>query len=180
MELRVFDSFYSNPDVVRNYALSLDFKNQENYPGYRTDVLCQTDFDNAIKTLGDTLGRGINPGTFHTSFQYTTEEDESWVHSDRSEWAGVLYLTPNAPVDSGTTILRHKESGDYHWYDGCKSDHNYDGSEHDLSKWDPIVTVGNVYNRLVIYSGKYYHRSNVPGFGHDKHTGRLFQVFFFD
>ena len=39
---------------------------------------------------------------------------------------------------------------------------------------------GNIFNRLVLYEGTYYHRSKVPGFGTDKYSGRLFQTFFFD
>ncbi len=34
-------------------------------------------------------------------------------------WAAVLYLTPNAPAESGTGIYRHKASGIYQW-DGIK------------------------------------------------------------
>jgi hypothetical protein len=40
--------------------------------------------------------------------------------------------------------------------------------------------VANIYNRMVLYRGSLYHRSVLPGFGHDKYTGRLFQTFFFN
>ena len=53
-----------------------------------------------------------------------------------------------------------------------------------LSGWPILIAtvafVGNIYNRLVVYRGNLYHRSVLPGFGTDKHTGRLFQTFFFD
>ena len=61
------------------------------------------------------------------------------------------------------------------------TDFNYSPTEtNDLTKWDRILTIGNVFNRLVLYRGTYYHRSDVAGFGKDKYDGRLFQTFFFD
>ena len=50
----------------------------------------------------------------------------------------------------------------------------------DLSKWNEIIRVSNVFNRLVMYRGEYYHRSVLPGFGDNQYNGRLFQTFFFN
>ena len=42
------------------------------------------------------------------------------------------------------------------------TDFNYSPTEtNDLTKWDRILTIGNVFNRLVLYRGAYYHRSDV-------------------
>ena len=59
-----------------------------------------------------------------------------------------------------------------------ETDFNYSQETSDLTKWDRILTIGNVFNRLVLYRGAYYHRSDVGGFGKDKYDGRLFQTFF--
>ena len=41
--------------------------------------------------------------------------------------------------------------------------------------------VGNIYNRIVLFRGKYLpHRSNIAGFGNSLETGRLSQHFFFN
>jgi hypothetical protein len=40
-------------------------------------------------------------------------------------------------------------------------------------------TVGNVFNRLVIFDGGLIHSGN-DYFGHSRETGRLFQIFFFN
>ena len=87
-------------------------------------------------------------------FQLCLDGDKTWVHKDDTQWAGVLYLTPDAPVDAGTVIFDDNEN--------------------------LVTMIGNVYNRLVIYRGDLYHRSLEPGFGDCLENGRLTQVFFFD
>ena len=49
-----------------------------------------------------------------------------------------------------------------------------------ITKWTPIVQVANIFNRLIMYRGEYYHRSVRPGFGKNQFDGRLFQTFFFN
>jgi len=53
---------------------------------------------------------GDNSSIYNGAFQYTTSRDRTWIHNDGwNNWAGVLYLTPNAPVNSGTGIYRFKD-----------------------------------------------------------------------
>jgi len=182
--LIIIDNFYQDPDAVRAHALSREFTVKGNYPGNRTD--CVPDKQREyLKTYFEerVLKRAITywPDGYNTAFQYTTEEATTWVHHDLTSWAGVLYLTPNAPVESGTGIYRHKETGIYQFKPGRpETELNYEKFLQDMTKWEQIAFVGNVYNRLVIYRGFLYHRSVLPGFGTDKNTGRLFQTFFFD
>mgnify|MGYP001191227123 FL=1 len=180
----IVDDFYASPDEVRNFALTKNFVTAGNYPGYRTE--CEEDDRHTyLKTfLENLMGETINywPKEHNTSYQVTTEKDTTWVHHDDTDWAGVLFLTPNPPIESGTAIYKHKQSG-ISWWDGIEnsaSDLNGLAGLDDLSNWEQQVFVGNVYNRLVLFRGNQYHRSLVPGFGNDKYTGRLFQVFFFN
>ncbi len=183
--LYIIDDFYNNPDEVRENALKLDFSVGGNYPGLRTkpEPIEQREY---IKSwFEQIMNKQIThfDGGYNTAFQFTKEEDNTWIHHDDTTWAGVLYLTPNPPIESGTALYRHKETGISMW-DGVKdSDSDFNYSEEDTtdqSKWDRLVTIGNVYNRLILYRGFYYHRSDLPGFGKDKYDGRLFQPFFFD
>jgi len=184
--LYIYENFYNNVDEVREYALSLDYKISGNYPGTRTDT-SDISHSNYLKSFFEKniVKKEItywNNDEYNTAFQYTTQDDETWIHHDQTTWAGVLYLTPNAPTESGTSLYRHKETGIYLWDHVRDSESDLNPSEecNDLDKWDEIAFVGNIYNRLVVYRGAYYHRSKLPGFGTDKHTGRLFQTFFFD
>ena len=119
------------------------------------------------------------PEEYNTAFQYTTEKDETWIHYDPTNWAAVLYLTPDAPLDSGTAIYMHNETKIYMLdRNNPATDLNQDGR--DLTKWVPIMQVANIFNRLIMYRGYYYHRSMRPGFGQNQYNGRLFQTFFFN
>ena len=48
----------------------------------------------------------------------------------------------------------------------------------DLTKWEKITEVANVYNRLILYDARQFHMS-LDYFGNDMYDGRLFQTFFF-
>ena len=54
----------------------------------------------------------------------------------------------------------------------------YEDSQ-DYTKWEMTAEVGNVFNRLVIYRGDYFHAS-LDYFGTNLQNGRLFQTFFFN
>ena len=157
----VVDNFLDDPDRIRKIALDFDYSNvQKNVPGVRSTNRAGGDYEEKVtEKFREIFNSDIEWCWEQDSFcfQLCTEGTESWIHQDPvAEWAAVLYLTPNAPLDSGTGI-----------YESPNSDMN--------------VAVGNMYNRLVAYRGKMmYHRSIVPGFGDSLETGRLTQVFFFD
>jgi hypothetical protein len=88
-------------------------------------------------------------------------------------WAGVCYLTPDAPLSGGTGIYRHKATGEYR----RTTEDQHEG--YDYTKWELVDRVGNKYNRLVIYRGDLFHAS-LDYFGDNLQNGRLFQTFFFN
>lgn len=185
----VIDDFYVSPYEVREMALAQEFEVRGNYPGQRTiPFLSQSIFDiiqNAMRYAGGAiLDWEMSPYT--GAFQYTTSWDRSWIHADQTtSWAGVLYLTPNAPLSAGTGLFRHKETG----LDSAPK--NPDGSYNiellskinkdaqDYTKWEMTDRVANKFNRLVLYRGDLFHCS-LDYFGQDKYDGRLFQTFFFN
>jgi hypothetical protein len=179
----IYDNFYSNPLDVRNFALSLPFTVTGNFPGARTESMEGLNFHNA-KTMFETLLRkkiSWWPAQYNTSFQYTTEDSKTWIHYDDTDWAAVLYLTPDAPLDSGTAIYMHNETKIYKLdKNDPKTDMNGSQDVNDTSKWTPIIQTANIFNRLIIYRGNYYHRSVRAGFGKNQFDGRLFQTFFFN
>jgi hypothetical protein len=179
-ELIVIDDFYNNPNEVRDYALSKDFSVAGNYPGLRTDVELSEWFYGFKAVFEKILNRKITrwPEEYNSAYQYTIEGSKTWIHHDATQWACVVYLTPDAPLEAGTAIYKHKETGIFRDTPEATMDFN---TEYNQEKdWDKIIEVGNMFNRAVIYSGNYYHCSAVAGFGNCKYTGRLFQTFFFD
>ena len=188
----VIDNFYNNALATRNYILTQEFLVRGNYPGQRTISYANNHLQDIIQKYVEPFGGKIvqfpipkedksdADKIYNGSFQYTTSRDRSWVHVDGfNNWAGVLYLTPNAPLTSGT--------GFYQFHDGTmtetdaemlNSKKEIDSCSQDMTKWKLVDKVGNVFNRLILFNSKRYHMS-MDYFGTNKENGRLFQVFFF-
>jgi hypothetical protein len=174
----VVDDFYSNPDQVRNFAIAQEFTISGNYPGSRTKSFLDQSLKDAIQTIlwnhGGEVTNWHDTDGFTGSFQLTTAQDRSWIHSDHhNTWAAVCYLTPDAPVTGGTGLFRHKATG------ALTSDEMGDRlyESQDMTKWDLVDKIGNKYNRLAMYRGNIFH-SSLDYFGTDINDGRLFQLFF--
>jgi len=185
----ILDDFYTDPMETREMALAQEFSVQGNYPGIRTpSVFNQSVYDvvqRVIYPAGGKITRW-DMDQYTGSFQYTTSRDRSWIHADQTTiWAGVCYLTPDAPLSAGTGLFRHKPTGlemaprnpDGSYNTDLLSQINQDSQ--DMTKWEMTERLANKFNRLVIYRGDYFHMS-LDYFGSDKYNGRLFQTFFFD
>lgn len=176
LNLMIVDNFYSDPDSVRKYALNQEFNVKGNYPGARSKPWLPDDVKAAIEFwIKPHSGPVVNwhEGSGYTgAFQITTAQDRTWIHSDHfNGWAGVCYLTPDAPYTGGTGLYRHRASGEF-----SRTNNDYEG--YDYTKWDLFDRVGNRYNRLILYRGNLFHAS-LDYFGDNLHNGRLFQTFFF-
>lgn len=185
----IIDDFYSDVNEVRNFALQQDFSIVGNYPGPRTKSFLNDSMKGVIESVVSPFYGKVtywSEEQYTGAFQFTTSRDRSWIHADQTtKWAGVCYLTPNAPLSAGTGLFKHKETG------LIMAPKNEDGSyndeilskiyrdSQDMTKWELVDKLANVYNRLVLYRGDYFHMS-LDYFGQDKYDGRLFQTFFFD
>lgn len=174
VNMLVIDDFYNNPEEVREFALQQDFSVKGNYPGARTESFLNEDTMRGIQDIIlPFAGQVVDWGTQYSGcFQTCSALDRTWIHADvNNTWAGVLYLTPDAPLSGGTALYRHKQTG--HVNDlGEPYEYN------DYTKWDVVDQVGNLFNRLVLYRGGLFHAS-VDYFGSDITDSRLIQTFFF-
>lgn len=176
LNLVIAENFYDNPDDVRRFALSQPFDVQGNYPGRRTAPFMNDSMKAAISNLVTHSGSITNwheDCRFTGAFQLCTAQDRTWIHADSfNTWAGVCYMTPDAPVSGGTSLYRHKATGNRE-----KIDVDYES--YDYTKWEEVDRIGNIYNRIILYRGNMFHAS-VDYFGSTFEDGRLFQTFFFD
>ena len=189
----VIDDFYKNPDEIRNYALSLTYELPENHGavGYR----CERDkkiLDGTKEFFEKILDCKISNGNKLGQWGYSTNGCFQWCnaktpivyHADSQQYAGIVYLTPNAPPSCGTSFFRHKKykiqnSSVFSKSDWYKSDLNYKEHHLDKTQWEIVDSIGNVYNRLVIFDAQYIH-AVTEYFGEDINNSRLFQLFFFN
>lgn len=173
IESIIVSDFYTNVDEVREFALSQEFGVSGNFPSYRTKSFLDDGIKNVIKNIIEPLSGKITfwGNDYTASFQYTTADNRSWLHQDETSWAGVCYLTPDAPLSGGTGLFRKKINP--------QEKSVYPADYYDMTQWDLVDRIGNLYNRLILYRGDLYHTS-LDYFGRDLHTGRLFQTFFFN
>ena len=174
----IIDDFLDDPDRIRNFIIEnkIPFEKTGNYPGKRTTPVDDIDYQNMItQKLYEVLPfkKKMDPRSF--AFHLCLLGDETWGHIDPTDWAAVLYLTPNAPIEAGTLFL---ESDDQMMEKVRKG--SYEG-ESSVVECNLESAIGNVYNRMVLFRGREIpHLGVVGGFGDCLENGRLTQVFYFD
>tara|TARA_Y100001972_G_C7660063_1_gene332796 strand:+ start:792 stop:1370 length:579 start_codon:yes stop_codon:yes gene_type:complete len=179
----VLDNFYENPMEVRKFALNQTFSEDISwYKGLRTKE--QFLFSGLKETFETRIGHNISLWEDHQyngCFQITTSEDRQVYHCDENSWAGVLYLTPGAPLHSGTRL--HKSNlvnkMDQDDMSEIQSKTCFSYGFYDSTKFDTVDVIGNVFNRLVLFKSTIIHSAG-EYFGNTKQNGRLVQLFFFN
>jgi hypothetical protein len=161
--LIVKDNFFENPDEIRKLALNHKYIAHQDFPGivgwkgFRGDVTTHTHpelveyMQKKIAELNPKLADKKIALHFHYCLEKTKSEcqpsfEEIKLHKDFSNWAGIVYLTPNADPNAGTML--------------CSDDQ----SQTNL--------VENIYNRFVLYPSDILHGTN-DLFGTDINDGRM-------
>jgi hypothetical protein len=183
MTVYIVDDFLPNPNEVREFALTLEYPLRGPFPGFRTRSPDPEWGDSHQSKFESILGTRIlqwpkrewSKGAGNTLFHIASEGWDTSIHTDESEWAGVLYLTPSPPPNSGTTIWSNNFTGAWN------SNMHYHPIEEMSQKenWSEYQSFENRYNRLVLYPSHVYHSATKGGFGTNTSTSRLTQVFFF-
>ena len=163
------DNFFENIESIRELALSANYKKHDEvngvgWKGFRTDITKET-YPELFDYMEGRLCE-INPKFknkkillhFHYCLESTKSEchpsfEEIKLHKDPTNWAGVIYLTPNPKSDSGTSL-----------YSDDKSVANH---------------VENIYNRLVIYPSDILHGPQ-DLFGTDINDSRMTLTIFIE
>lgn len=188
----VVEDFYDNPDAVRAYALEQEFKEDNRYyKGARTQnkVIFPGTKDFLEAVLHKKITNWENHA-FNGVFQYCVAQDSLVYHTDNQTYAAVVYLTPDAPPECGTSFYRSKFNGLMRAprEQDCArlgksaaelSDEMFAGNYYDKTRWDLVDVIGNVYNRMVLWDAKKVHAAS-EYFGDAPDNSRLFQMFFFD
>lgn len=195
----VLENFYDDPDKVRTFALNQKYQYRHQlknanyvFPGCRTkdiSLINKPLFENVSKKIISLFHNADNDymrWSITTSFQSVSAEyGRGVIHTDHNTvFAAVLYLSPNAPLESGTSLFKPNASFDEEKYQAClrENDKRFDAGEIIMdtsyhSMFDEVVRVNNVYNTLILYEGRHYHAAN-QFFGKTLKDSRLAQVFF--
>jgi hypothetical protein len=178
--LFVVDNFYSDPDAIRSFALNVEFQTDIRwYKGLRSTKPYRT--NEIKKSFEQIIGQPITVWDEHVyngCFQICNAEDPQVYHYDMQTWAAMIYLSPNAPLISGTRTHRSISTGLSHSSQPGVNE-SFAGGFYDSTKFEIDNSIGNVYNRLIIMDSKLIHSAG-PYFGKDQQSGRLTHLFFFD
>lgn len=188
-DIVVVDNFYMQPDLVRSYAIhNLKYSESDYHRGKRSD----TSFilNGTLERFEEILGRPINnwnhPEYANGRFQYCTATDPIVYHVDSQKYAAMVYLTPDAPLQSGTATYKsiHTNKMKFDEAQGAEYEKAFKGRSSGLNFYDKtsfelVDNIANVYNRLVLFDAKNIHAA-VNYFGDTKENSRFFHLFFFD
>lgn len=176
----VVDGFYVDPFYVRATALASSFDVRGNYPGLRTRPFLNDSIRAAVQALVRLPIVFWPDDEYNGSFQYATARDRTWIHADQTtNYAGVVYLTPDAPPSSGTSFYQHIPTGLRFYPPTAELQQQCDHDSQDYTKWVKLDTVANIFNRIILFDSRQYHASD-PYFGDSLANARLFQTFFFN
>jgi hypothetical protein len=196
--ITVVDNFYENPDEIRKFALSQEFKYCHQikditytFPGSRTKDLSIIHPElfqkvcHKLTSLYHNFAHDLLRWQITTCFQSVTKDFERGVihHDDNTVFAAVLYLSKEAKKNSGTTLYKEGKLFDQQKYEAAlsanderfKKNQPVDTEYHRM--FDEIVSVENIYNTLIMYEGHHHHSAN-EFFGDTLENSRLAQVFF--
>ena len=176
----VIDNFYDDPDTIRELALSQDFYfNQKAYKGKRTEKVFR--FDGLKESFENILNCKIKNWEKYAvngCFQICVAGDQLVYHVDTQEYAAIIFLTPDAPPQTGTSFFRSKYTK-RNKIGEKDSAIVFKNGFLDSTEFELVDVVGNVYNRIVLFDAKMIHAASTY-FGNSLENGRLFQIFFFD
>jgi tetratricopeptide (TPR) repeat protein len=179
----IVDNFYENPDSIREFAKQQEYvdgglgrgfigkrtKNQYLFPGIKEAF---------EKIMGKKITKWEEHG-MNGRFQLNIAGEPVVYHCDDQSYAAMIYLTPDAPPETGTSTFRHRGTGIRHKeHPQITSAFNYK-TFLDKTPYDTVDKFGNVYNRLVIFDAGAIHGAS-DYFGTDFDDGRLWHMFFFD
>ena len=219
----VVDDFFTDPDDIVKFGHSLELRDYAmGYPGRRTHSLNKTHPSFAKALMKKIFSvyfsdpSKISCEKADILFQLIPKFSENkedfrntgWVHQDgttiKNKLAGVIYLTPNSQLETGTSIVNVKKGCESYltgysnldstqlpmssWnveHKGQKDEslkHYREKVAKDKEKWngyfEPVTVVGNIYNRIILFDGNEFHCGNK--YYHEDEGERFVIVFFFN
>lgn len=189
-DLIIVDDFYADPDLIREYAMNnLNFNHSDYHKGKRSSdrFILEGTKEKFEQIIGRKVTNWNHAEYANGVFQYCTSQDPIVYHVDTQTYAAMVFLTPNAPLETGTAFYKSKVTGATEFNDASDLEEfnkTFKGVSNELNFFDKtqyevMDTAANVYNRLVLFNSKRIHAAT-QYFGDAIENARFFQLFFFD
>jgi hypothetical protein len=174
------DDFYSNPEELRNLAMSKSYQEPPaGTPRLAVTAICneaesKAMFDLLQPYLAEVEGNRIVGANILFRYTLASAQKKVFCHVDGCSNAGIVYLTLPENCAGGTTIYRHKQTGDEIYRKQNRHLYNF----REPSQWEVISEIDMAYNRLVMYPGQLFHAISPVFFGDQIENSRLTQNVF--
>ena len=166
--LIIVDNFYENPDNVRDIVI-------DNPP----HSITHTNYiKNKIESIMNCKITSLDKYNSEHTNNLSVSSDPILIKTSEHQYSAVIFLTPNAPINGGITLYRSKHTKKMTVSDSDKSTVFQNGNQ-DITEFEPVDVIGNLYNRLVIFNTHLIH-SISHNFGTNNKNGRLTQTLSFD
>ena len=192
----IIDNFLPNADEMRKFGLSLEYTNEtSHYLGARSKSISEINIElyHGITTrylLNHHTAEEMELMRYQAGAYFqkiTGNMDLGWIHSDWPCYhTTIIYLTPDAPLGSGTCLYRPTEviRGPSHtdkrkqFFDGELSLEEIEKYRLDANRpFEKVATINNVYNRCLGFDGGTWHSAdnlNTTDYGGERLTLIIF------
>lgn len=195
--LIVVDDFLSPQDALglREAGLGLTYPAQDGaFPGRNSVERLQIEgLSDAVSRLVNEPLQPVDPLQSHGKFRLTLADDvgRAKVHTDRSHWSGILYLSRPQDCQGGTEFFRHRRTNTDHMplnaeelaqlgYANAEQAHRdiIERDSNDDAQWEMTMRVPMRFNRLILLRPWLWHTAG-QAFGENAENGRLVYLMFF-
>ena len=175
----IFDGFFDEPDLIRKYALSLDYcEKTAGVPGVRTKCLSEIDPElfNAVVNRYLSLYYPLKDTEVEwratANFQLVDKKyGEGWAHKDSIDGCkatGIVYLDPTPNTNSGTSLLRARDGIEpintelkHKFYsDEMSEEEAVAARKENNDQFEEILVCKNQYNRFFGFAANTWHKAN--------------------
>lgn len=195
----ILDNFLDGPDKIRAWALQQEYLPSEDgrWPGLRSKPIHELDtpfFHLVCRKFFSQFYdvQNMEEISWETKmfFQMVPKGyDSGWIHSDEldSQITGIVYLSPNANLNGGTSIYRNKSNlvQPIHVNTDIKKDSYLNkmsiqeakkNKQDHNSQFEETIRISNVYNRLIGFDSHLIHAAQ--DFFGEGDESRLTLIFF--
>ena len=181
-QVLIVDDFFSDPDTVRAQALTRQYREPPpDTPRIAVTSVCsEREAQNLFSLLQphvrDEPGNPVVGLRVLYRYSLANANKKVFCHVDGCSYAGIVYLSRPEDCAGGTSIYRHRPTGDEIYKRENRQLYDFRNPE----QWEVLAEIEMRYNRLVMYPGQLFHAITPVFFGDRIENARLTQnVFIF-
>ena len=180
--LTVLDNFFDNPDTLRDWGLSLEYKPDPDgrWPGKRSQQLDQIHpplYNFISKKILSLFFDSCDNLNYHIDLVFQLIENHQgsgWIHSDDDVFTFLIYLQKSDPkIDCGTTFWSLNKNQIHFFNNSQDIENSRSRNSYHLNKSPDIkaqedfhrnftkeISIPDKFNRLIAFSSEKFHSAN--------------------